>query len=179
LSFDAEFYLGENKVTLSQLKLYASGKQDYILGTNNEIIDVKNKQELERFISMISVFHQNEETGKFEGELYSAIDLENIFTSSKHYTAKFNSGFKKFIDEAKSGKPIKEIKLSDEYTKILRSYQKDGIDWMHFLKKYHFGGILADDMGLGKTIQALIMLEVNRVKDKPSIIIVPKTLIGN
>jgi SNF2 family DNA or RNA helicase len=34
-------------------------------------------------------------------------------------------------------------------------------------------------MGLGKTIQALIMLEVNRVKDKPSIIIVPKTLIGN
>jgi SNF2 family DNA or RNA helicase len=50
---------------------------------------------------------------------------------------------------------------------------------MHFLKKYHFDGILADDMGLGKTIQTLIMLELNIVKGKPSIVIVPKTLIGN
>jgi len=50
---------------------------------------------------------------------------------------------------------------------------------MHFLKKYHFGGILADDMGLGKTIQALIMLELHKKKGKPSIVIVPKTLIGN
>jgi hypothetical protein len=128
LSFDAEFYLGENKVTLSQLKLYASGKQNYITGTNGEIIEVKNKEELERFIAMISAFHQNEKTGKFEGELYSAIDLENIFTSSEHYTAKFNDGFKKFISEAKSSKPIEEIKISKKYTDVLRDYQKDGID---------------------------------------------------
>ena len=179
LSFDAEFFLGDNKISLNQLKLYAAGKQNYILGTDGEIIEVKNKKELERFIAMISAFHQNKHTGKFEGELYSAIDLENIFTSSEHYTAQFNSGFKKFITEAKSNKSIEEIKISKKYTDILRKYQKEGLDWMHFLKKYHFGGILADDMGLGKTIQTLIMLELNKVKNKPSIVIVPKTLIGN
>lgn len=179
LSFDAELYLGEYKISLSQLKLYASGKQDYVLGTDGEVIEVKNKEELERFISMISIFHQNEKTGKFEGKLYSGIDLENIFTSSQYYNVKFNEGFRKFISEAKSNKPIEDIKIDKEYSGILRDYQKEGLDWMHFLKKYHFGGLLADDMGLGKTIQTLIMLEINSIKDKPSIVIVPKTLIGN
>ncbi len=50
---------------------------------------------------------------------------------------------------------------------------------MYFLRKYHFGGILADDMGLGKTIQTLVLLERTRVKGKPSIVIVPKSLLDN
>jgi SNF2 family DNA or RNA helicase len=179
LSFDAKFYVGENEVSIEQLKLYASGKQSYILGTNNEVVDIKNKDELERFMAMISAFHQNKKSGKFEGKLHSAIELENILTSSEHYTAKFNQGYKNFITEAKSNKPIEKIKIDKKYLEILRDYQKEGLDWMYFLKKYHFGGILADDMGLGKTIQTLIMLELNIVKDKPSIVIVPKTLIGN
>ena len=41
----------------------------------------------------------------------------------------------------------------------LRPYQKHGFDWLHFLKEYKFGGILADDMGLGKTIQVLAYLQ--------------------
>jgi len=179
LTFDAEFYLGENKVTLSQLQKYALGKTEYIIGENGEMIEVKNKDELEKFISMIETFHQNEESGKFEGKLYNAIDLENIFTKSEYYNSKFNSGFKKFIKEAREGKVIENIKIAKKYTEKLRDYQKAGIDWMYFLKKYHFGGILADDMGLGKTIQALVMLELQQKKGKPSIVIVPKTLMGN
>jgi hypothetical protein len=128
LSFDAEFYLGDNKVTLSQLQQYAAGKLEYIIGVDGEMIEVKNKVELEKFIHMITSFHQNEESGKFEGKLYSAIDLQNIFTESSYYTSKFDSGFKRFISEAKSGKPIESIKIDKKYTKQLRDYQKEGID---------------------------------------------------
>ncbi|HIP21899.1 MAG TPA: hypothetical protein EYG72_03060 [Candidatus Pacebacteria bacterium] len=34
-------------------------------------------------------------------------------------------------------------------------------------------------MGLGKTIQALTLLSMNIKKGKPSIVIAPKTLLGN
>jgi hypothetical protein len=40
----------------------------------------------------------------------------------------------------------------------LRPYQKDGLDWIAFLAKNRFGGLLADDMGLGKTLQAIAYL---------------------
>lgn len=37
----------------------------------------------------------------------------------------------------------------------LRSYQKDGVDWLSRLRLMGLNGILADDMGLGKTLQAI------------------------
>jgi non-specific serine/threonine protein kinase len=49
--------------------------------------------------------------------------------------------------------------LPKGFTGELRTYQKHGFDWLHFLKDYRFGGILADDMGLGKTVQVLAYLQ--------------------
>jgi non-specific serine/threonine protein kinase len=66
----------------------------------------------------------------------------------------------------------------------LRPYQKHGFDWLHFLKEYRFGGILADDMGLGKTIQVLAFLQSQREhapagKEAASLLVVPKSLVAN
>jgi non-specific serine/threonine protein kinase len=52
--------------------------------------------------------------------------------------------------------------LPKGFTGELRPYQKHGFDWLHFLKEYNFGGILADDMGLGKTVQVLAYLQSNQ-----------------
>lgn len=62
----------------------------------------------------------------------------------------------------------------------LRDYQKDGLGWLHFLRKFGFGGCLADDMGLGKTIQLLALLSA-RQQDKagPSLVVVPRSLVFN
>ena len=35
----------------------------------------------------------------------------------------------------------------------LRAYQKEGINWLSFLRRCGLHGVLADDMGLGKTLQ--------------------------
>ncbi len=40
----------------------------------------------------------------------------------------------------------------------LRNYQRDGYNWMMFLRNNRLGGCLADDMGLGKTLQTLAIL---------------------
>lgn len=41
----------------------------------------------------------------------------------------------------------------------LRSYQREGFNWMVHLSKHNLGGCLADDMGLGKTLQTLTLLQ--------------------
>ena len=74
--------------------------------------------------------------------------------------------------------------LPNGFTGELRPYQKHGFDWLHFLKEYKFGGILADDMGLGKTVQVLAYLQSQQEQasaesEAASLLIVPKSLIAN
>ena len=74
--------------------------------------------------------------------------------------------------------------LPTGFTGELRPYQKHGFDWLHFLKEYKFGGILADDMGLGKTIQVLAYLLSKREQasgksEAATLLVVPKSLIVN
>ena len=64
----------------------------------------------------------------------------------------------------------------------LRPYQKAGYGWLGALSATGFGGVLADDMGLGKTLQALALLarrHLDQGCDRPSLLIVPTSLIGN
>ena len=64
----------------------------------------------------------------------------------------------------------------------LRPYQQQGLNWLQFLRKYEFNGILADDMGLGKTVQTLAHLlreKESRRMDRPCLIIAPTSLMGN
>lgn len=51
-----------------------------------------------------------------------------------------NKGFEEDIGE------WPKIKLE------LRKYQREGVCWLDFLRRYGLHGILADDMGLGKTM---------------------------
>ncbi|MFV2055861.1 MAG: SNF2-related protein [Thiohalomonadales bacterium] len=64
----------------------------------------------------------------------------------------------------------------------LREYQQRGLDWLQFLARYRFAGILADDMGLGKTIQTLAHLLIEKEQgraDRPSLVIAPTSLMFN
>ena len=63
----------------------------------------------------------------------------------------------------------------------LREYQREGLGWLGFLRRFGFGGCLADDMGLGKTVQVLAHLAglPTGKKAKPSLVVVPRSLIFN
>ncbi|MFH7585763.1 DEAD/DEAH box helicase [Oceanimonas smirnovii] len=64
----------------------------------------------------------------------------------------------------------------------LRPYQQQGLNWLDFLHRYGFGGILADDMGLGKTLQTLALLQhlkENNKLQQPAMIVAPTSLMGN
>ncbi len=74
--------------------------------------------------------------------------------------------------------------LPKDFKGNLRPYQQAGYNWMHFLRKYKFGGCLADDMGLGKTVQTLAFLlslkKINKnTENSTSLLVVPTSLIYN
>ena len=65
----------------------------------------------------------------------------------------------------------------------LRPYQEEGLSWLQHLRAHDVGGILADDMGLGKTLQTIAHIatekEAGRMRDRPSMVIAPTSLVGN
>ena len=67
----------------------------------------------------------------------------------------------------------------------LRDYQREGLGWMEFLRRFSFGGCLADDMGVGKTAQVLALFETRRAMRAagqsvaPSLVVVPRSLVFN
>ncbi|MGC4089794.1 MAG: DEAD/DEAH box helicase [Polyangiaceae bacterium] len=64
----------------------------------------------------------------------------------------------------------------------LRPYQAEGVAWLQHLREHEAGGILADDMGLGKTLQTIAHLVVEKEAgrmQRPSLVVVPKSLLGN
>lgn len=77
---------------------------------------------------------------------------------------------------------IKPVELPKDLKADLRPYQYEGLNWLQFLREYHFNGVLADDMGLGKTLQALAHLLIEKVAgraDRPTLVIAPTSLMSN
>ncbi len=70
----------------------------------------------------------------------------------------------RFIEPPK----LESIAIPSTFKGKLRPYQKIGVSWLVFLRKYGIGACLADDMGLGKTIQiiALLLIEKQNAKIK-------------
>ncbi|NKF51721.1 DEAD/DEAH box helicase family protein [Shewanella sp. WXL01] len=89
---------------------------------------------------------------------------------------------RKLATKLKSFNGVQDVPLPQGLNAELRDYQKQGYNWLCFLREYQLGGILADDMGLGKTLQTLAFL----LRDKqaahetsPSLIVCPTSLVGN
>ena len=89
---------------------------------------------------------------------------------------------KKLNKKLRTFSGIEEVELPKGLDATLRDYQKQGLDWLQFLRTYQFNGVLADDMGLGKTIQTLANLQIEKESgraDLPSIVIAPTSLMSN
>lgn len=88
--------------------------------------------------------------------------------------------FTQVREELRSFSGIEPADAPTGFRGDLRPYQKEGLGWLTFLRRFGFGGCLADDMGLGKTVQVLALLEQRReLRAGPSLVVVPKSLIFN
>lgn len=80
---------------------------------------------------------------------------------------------------------ISPVDPAPSFVGTLRQYQREGLGWLYFLREFGLGGCLADDMGLGKTVQVLALLDAlrgasaNVTRARPSLIVVPRSLVFN
>lgn len=88
---------------------------------------------------------------------------------------------KEVVNKFKNLDKVTPTKLSKNIKATLREYQKNGYDWLCFLKDHGFNGVLADDMGLGKTIQAISVMQKMKddKKDSSFLVVVPTSLVFN
>ncbi|CAK7244712.1 MAG: TATA-binding protein-associated factor mot1 [Sporothrix thermara] len=98
-----------------------------------------------------------------------------------------------FISQLLDPKKVESFTIPVAIKAELRSYQQEGVNWLHFLNKYHLHGILCDDMGLGKTLQTICIVASDHhqraeefaktgapdVRRMPSLVVCPPTLSGH
>jgi len=100
--------------------------------------------------------------------------------------AKIDEAFENARNELQAFERVAPADPPASFRGALREYQREGLGWLHFLRRFGLGGCLADDMGLGKTIQILALLESRRVARietgsprQVSIVVVPRSLVFN
>lgn len=93
-----------------------------------------------------------------------------------------NASIRQLAQRLMAGPGVTDVPVPRGLKADLRTYQRQGLAWMQFLREHELSGVLADEMGLGKTIQTLahILTEKERGRlDRPALIVVPTTLMHN
>ena len=71
------------------------------------------------------------------------------------------------------------LKMIHENVQVrLKSYQEEGVIWLHKMRKNRVGCMLADDMGLGKTLQVIAHLTVLD-GERRHLVICPASIVSN
>lgn len=113
--------------------------------------------------------------------LYQALPIAHLL-ETQGIEIEATEGFKEFIQRLRNFKELESMPVPDGFVGTLREYQREGFNWLSFLREYGLAGILADDMGLGKTIQALVLLlshHKNKKKRSPSLVVAPTSVVYN
>lgn len=140
---------------------------------DGSFLDLRNKK-MEKLVETMELFDKND-IQNMNFPQTSLLYLNKKIKELKLGKVQQNRELKEYI---KSFKAKPDFELSDYYKKLLREYQKDGVEWLAKLSKFNFGGILADDMGLGKTLQILAF--INSLEScGTSLVVVPKSLLYN
>lgn len=140
-----------------------------------------------RFIDLSSFALLREATGGFGGSLehggktrLTAAQMLSVYDDLAKACgdASLPEPLRELRESVREFKGIEEIDPPSGLGKILRPYQRRGLDFLGYLGRYRFGGILADDMGLGKTLQVLSYLEHQRhaLGEAPNLIVCPTSV---
>ncbi|NMM75302.1 DEAD/DEAH box helicase [Acidovorax sp. SRB_24] len=92
------------------------------------------------------------------------------------------AGLRALVQQLKGQGTLPEVPVPASVQAELRPYQRQGLNWLQFLRAHGLAGILADDMGLGKTLQTLAHIQVEKDAGRlthPALVIAPVSLLGN
>jgi len=128
---------------------------------------------------MLAELGQHED-GTLRFDRSQAALLDSLLANQPN--VQLDDGFLKAREELREFEGVSTLEAPEGFHGTLRPYQKEGLGWLDYLRRFGFGGILADDMGLGKTIQVLALLQrlkEHELTEGPSLAVVPRSLVFN
>lgn len=133
---------------------------------------------VDRMLDGLDISEEDILNGKASLPRYRALYLDLLSREAGGVQLERGPEFKQMIRDIRDAGDT-DFPVPAEVKKILRPYQKTGYRWMKTLAHYNMCGILADDMGLGKTLQVITLLLSEQSAGKPSLIVVPTSLLYN
>ncbi len=162
LAFDFDFRsAGGTQLTLDQVRRLLQQGRNRVRGKSGKelVISAGDVAEME---SVFLDVDPKQVSGRYEVTKQQGLYLRNLHNASHPLVASDIS-----------------LNLTDPEIHRLRPYQKDGVVWLVSQCTRAGGAVLADDMGLGKTLQTLSLVQHFTSIKKPSLVVCPKSLIGN
>lgn len=175
--FKVKFRIEDEYFDLDFLKDLMLKNKKYVQLKDGTTVNIENIREINKWIEFLGKYEFKRVENSYKSTSEAALELDEFLRDFGEKYVLSNDEYKDLIQEMKEKKPVEELPLPQNFGNSLRDYQKEGVYWMNFLKKYGFGGILADEMGLGKTFQALTVLRMN--SQGVNMVVCPKTLIYN
>jgi superfamily II DNA or RNA helicase len=172
-----DVHYGQQRVTLKHLHKAVRNRSRYVqLGDGT--LGLLPQEWLERFLAFFAVGEVVEEsirTPKINFTSVAELYQQEMLTQET----------KAQLDDLQwkvgNFEAIRSVPVPADLQATLREYQKQGLNWLHFLDEFGFGGCLADDMGLGKTVQIIAFILSLKAKSPSAthLVVVPTSLIFN
>ncbi|QLQ80691.1 hypothetical protein HG537_0E00440 [Torulaspora globosa] len=169
-----------NKNVGLSLLLEQGHGNDNDVDDSDESVEYKSEQSSEE-----DVKHENQEN-EVQMDEKSDLGLPNGEAEQKPDHTLVNARNTDSLNE--EGKPeadpysVEDVPVPQLLRGTLRTYQKQGLNWMASLYNNGTNGILADEMGLGKTIQTISLLAYLACEKHnwgPHLIVVPTSVLLN
>lgn len=179
-SFSVDWKVDGRELTPDEIWQLAHGFDPPIRANDGTFLEIENVDAIRRYVEAMGDFDFSRQKKSHTISFSRALELQLLAegTVGARVTETQNA-VGAFLRDAQAGNLLVSPNIPARLSKILRPYQREGVEWAMFLRRYGFGGILADDMGLGKTLQALTILSTQPPKDAgSSLIICPKSVVS-
>ena len=123
---------------------------------------------------------EKEEMADLTDDVETVNKLDHIQSENRHDVKDVAEDAQKNIQEEQLS--VVDVPVPPLLRGDLRTYQKQGLNWLASLYNNHTNGILADEMGLGKTIQTISLLAYLACEKEnwgPHLIVVPTSVLLN
>ena len=174
---DAIVSFGDQDVALKEIRRAVRRREQYVKLADGSIGAIPPEW-LERYRYLFALADETDEGLRLSNSQLGLLDQ----LLPEDDAVEMDAEFTRRRDRLRQFKQIKPRPVPSGLQGELRPYQKTGVDWLHFLHEYEFGGCLADDMGTGKTIQTLAFLQSLKEgghAKTASLMVLPRSLIFN
>ena len=176
VKFDWEIALGDTRLTESELKALADLKTP-LVKIRGQWVHLS----ADEIRAATALWDKKAMTGRVRDVIRMALGAMPAVDGLAFKGVRADGWIAELVAQLEGRANFEELAAPAGFRGELRGYQKRGVSWLAFLRRWGLGACLADDMGLGKTIQVLTLLQRERECGlaTPMLLICPTSVIGN